>query len=142
MESREERIIAYLNSHPKFLEHYATGPNVTNEVFHRWCSRRNMRVKKEALKGMNGPWMADDLSSFHNLLISGGDNLPLILYELGHACAQLTHNELFDVTMYSENNAYFIDRIGTSVQLKEMTKEKRLPVYTKKVKDYSGVLLG
>uniref|UniRef100_A0A1I8EHL9 Phosphodiesterase n=1 Tax=Wuchereria bancrofti TaxID=6293 RepID=A0A1I8EHL9_WUCBA len=117
MESREERIIAYLNSHPKFLEHYATGPNVTNEVFHRWCSRRNMRVKKEALKGMNGPWMADDLSSFHNLLISGGDNLPLILYELGHACAQLTHNELFDVTMYSENNAYFIDRIGTTKEL-------------------------
>uniref|UniRef100_A0A5S6PHW1 Phosphodiesterase n=1 Tax=Brugia malayi TaxID=6279 RepID=A0A5S6PHW1_BRUMA len=101
-----------------------------------------MRVKKEALKGMNGPWMADDLSSFYNLLISSGNNLPLILYELGHACAQLTHNELFDVTMYSENNAYFIDRIGTNVQLKQMTKDKRLPVYTKKVEDYSGVLLG
>ncbi len=68
--------------------------------------------------------------------------MPLILYELGHACAQLTHNELFDVTMYSENNAYFIDRIGTNVQLKQMTKDKRLPVYTKKVEDYSGVLLG
>ncbi|VBB27559.1 unnamed protein product [Acanthocheilonema viteae] len=141
MDSREERIISYLNSHPKFLENYATGPSVTNEVFHRWCSRRSSKIKK-ALKDMNGPWMADDLSDFHNLLTSNGNNVPLILYELGHACAQLTHNELFDVIMYNDNNAYFIKRTETNVRLKQVTKEKRLPTYTKKVENYSGVLLG
>lgn len=57
MGSREERIIAYLNSHPKFLEYYATGPNVSNEAFHRWCSRRNMRAKRESLKELGAPWM-------------------------------------------------------------------------------------
>lgn len=61
MDSREERIVAYLNSHPKFLEDYATGPNVTDEVFHRWCVRRNMRMKKKALKDINGPWMVSKL---------------------------------------------------------------------------------
>lgn len=69
--------------------------------------------------------------------------MPLILYELGHACAQLTHNELFDVLMYSDNNAYLINRTETNVRLKQVTKEKRLPsMYTKKVEDHSGVLLG
>ncbi|CAG9536946.1 unnamed protein product [Cercopithifilaria johnstoni] len=142
MDSREECIITYLNTHPKFLENYATGPNVSNKVFDRWCSRRNMRVKKEALRDMNGPWMADDLSDFHNLLISSGNNVPLILYELGHACAQLTLNKLFDVIMYNNDNAYFIKRTETNVRLKQVTKVKRLPIYTKKVEDYSGVLLG
>ncbi|MCP9260348.1 Phosphodiesterase [Dirofilaria immitis] len=116
MHSREERIISYLNSHPKFLENYVTGPNVTNE--------------------------ADDLSGFHNLLISNGSNIPLILYELGHACAQLTHNEIFDVTINDENNSYHIVRTGTNVHLKKVIKGKRLPVYTKKIEDYSGFLLG
>lgn len=67
--------------------------------------------------------------------------MPLILYELGHACAQLTHNEFFDVIIHSDNNAYLISRTETNVRLEQVTKEKRLPVYTKKV-DYSGVLLG
>ncbi|VDK71407.1 unnamed protein product [Litomosoides sigmodontis] len=141
MDSREERIISYLNSHPKFLENYATGPNVTNEAFHRWCARRNMRMKKEALKDIGGPWMDDDLSDFYNLLIANASNVSLLLYELGHACAQLTHNEFFDVIMHSDNNTYLVSRTETNVRLKPVTKEKRLPVYAKKV-GYSGVLLG
>lgn len=67
MDSREERIISYLNSHPKFLETYATGPNVTNEVFHRWCFRRNMRKKKEVLKDITGPWMVGKFSICYRL---------------------------------------------------------------------------
>ncbi|OZC12427.1 3'5'-cyclic nucleotide phosphodiesterase [Onchocerca flexuosa] len=101
-----------------------------------------MRVRKEVLKEMNESWTADNLSGFYNLLISNGNNIPLILYELGHACAQLTHNEMFDVIVYIKNNSYFTVRTGTDVHLKKVTKEKRLPVYTKKIEDYSGLLLG
>uniref|UniRef100_A0A8R1XS20 Phosphodiesterase n=1 Tax=Onchocerca volvulus TaxID=6282 RepID=A0A8R1XS20_ONCVO len=142
MHPREERIISYLKSHPKFLENYITGPNVTNEMFHQWYFKRKMKVKKEVLKEMNESWMADNLSGFYNLLISNGNNVPLILYELGHACAQLTHNEMFDVIVYNKNNSYFIVRTRTDVHLKKVTKEKRLPVYVKKLEDYLGLILG
>lgn len=57
MDSREERIIAYLNTHRKFLDDYITGPNVTNEMFHRWSVRRNVKVKKDTVKRSNDPWM-------------------------------------------------------------------------------------
>ncbi|VDN03482.1 unnamed protein product [Thelazia callipaeda] len=139
MDSKKERVVAYLDSHPKFLEDYVTGPSVTNEMFHRWWFKR---MRKGSIKEVDEAWMADDLWRQQNLLISNGNNLVLILYELGHACAQLIRTETFDVLVYNEDNSFLIKRTASDVQLRKLAKHKRTPVYIKRIQDYSGVILG
>lgn len=85
---------------------------------------------------------AENLTELQNLLISRGNNTALILYELGHACAQLVRTEMFDVIVHKDKDTYLINRIENYVQLKKIIKQQRIPIYTKKVEGDSGILFG
>lgn len=69
MNIREDVVVTYLKTHPKFLESYVTGPNVTRVTFQRWIAKRSLNKysSKLPISVNNNKWLVS-LCKKNNLI--------------------------------------------------------------------------
>ncbi|VDD93505.1 unnamed protein product [Enterobius vermicularis] len=144
MNIREDVVVTYLKTHPKFLESYVTGPNVTRVTFQRWIAKRSLNKysSKLPISVNNNKWLASDLSSRRKLLMKGRLSIEELLLELAEACSQLVSADHYDVQIVKDSQAMFVLKHDNEIRLKKTSRIRKNVFYTEILYNASGTQLG
>uniref|UniRef100_A0A0N5AIG2 Phosphodiesterase n=1 Tax=Syphacia muris TaxID=451379 RepID=A0A0N5AIG2_9BILA len=142
MELREDAVISYLRTHPKFLEAYVTGSNVNRVTFQRWSAKRSLKRRSLRSVQCNDKWLSSDLSQQATDLINLSNDINKLLLELAEACAYVTSADSYDVQIVKDGQQLFLNAENTGIRLKKSSKYKRAPVYSENIYDISGAQFG